>query len=139
MIELNYFAVLGAAFASMAIGMLWYGPVFGNTWKQLMGITDESMKSMSMTPMRAMLLGFASNLVMACVLSYSLAFANAFLGTSGLSAGLMAGFWSWLGFVAPVQLGSVLWEGKSWQLWFLNASYQLVALAVMGAILAAMG
>lgn len=32
--------------------------------------------------------------------------------------------------------GVVLWEGKSWKLWFLNNAYHLVVLTVMGVILA---
>lgn len=48
----------------------------------------------------------------------------------------MVGFWNWLGFVAPVTLGGVLWEGKPWKLWGLNNGYQLLSLLVMGVILA---
>ena len=40
----------------------------------------------------------------------------------------------WLGFIAPVTLGSVLWEMKSWKLWILNNAYYLVVLVVMGLI-----
>jgi hypothetical protein len=131
----NYWAVFAAAIASMALGMLWYGPVFGKKWQALMGFTEESMKSMSMTPMKAMALGLVGQLVMAYVLWHSLVFANAYFQASGASAGLMAGFWNWLGFIAPVTLGVVLWEGKSWTLWLLNGSYYLASLLLMGAIL----
>jgi len=31
---------------------------------------------------------------------------------SGVSGGLMSVFWNWLGFIATVTLGAVLWEGK---------------------------
>lgn len=47
----------------------------------------------------------------------------------------MAGFWNWLGFIAPVTLGVVLWEGKPWKLWVLHNAYYLLALLVMGVIL----
>jgi len=42
---------------------------------------------------------------------------------------------AWLGLVVPVSLGIVLWEGKSWKLWFINASSYLVTLLAMGIIL----
>jgi len=74
-------------------------------------------------------------LIMAYVLVHSLIFAQSYLQISGVSAGLMAGFWSWLGFVAPVTTGMVLWEGKSWKLWILTSGYYLVALLVMGLLL----
>jgi hypothetical protein len=54
---------------------------------------------------------------------------------SGVVAGLEAALWSWLGFVAPVSLGAVLWDGKPWKLWFINAGYFLATLLVMGLIL----
>jgi len=81
-------------------------------------------------------IAFIGSLVMAYVLAHSLAFGNAYLHTSGVSSGLMVGFWSWLGFVGPVTLGMVLWEGKPWALWFLLNSYQLLSLMIMGVILA---
>ena len=75
------------------------------------------------------------SLVMSFVLAHSLIFASSYTKTSGVSAGIMTGFWNWLGFIAPVSLGSVLWEGKSWKLYFLNNAYYLVSLIVMGVIL----
>ena len=135
MVLVNYWAVAAAALAGMALGMLWYGPVFGKKWQMLMGFTEESVKSMPMKPMTAMALGLVGQLVMAYVLWHSLAFANAYFQTSGVINGLMAGFWNWLGFIAPVTLGVVLWEGKSWALWTLNSGYYLASLLLMGVIL----
>ena len=79
---------------------------------------------------------FVGSPVMAYVLANSLVFASPYLKVEGVSAGVMAGFWSWLGFIAPVTLGSVLWERKSWKLWMLNNGYQLVNICVAGVILA---
>lgn len=136
MVPVNYWAVLVSAVASMIIGSLWYGPIFGRIWMRLSKITPEQIaqaKSRSMAGLYVM--AFVGSLVMAYVLDHSLIFAGSYFKTGGASAGLMAAFWSWLGFVAPVTLGSVLWEGKPWKLWFLNNAYYLVVLAVMGAIL----
>ncbi|MBI4132648.1 MAG: DUF1761 domain-containing protein [Candidatus Sungbacteria bacterium] len=135
-VPINYLAVLAAAIASFVLGFLWYGPLFGKQWKNLMGFTDESMKAMKMTPLSSMIGGFITSLVMSYVLAHALIFAARYLGTTGISAGLMAGFWNWLGFVATVTLGAVLWEGKSWKLWLLNNGYWLLSLLGMGVILA---
>lgn len=135
-VPINYLAVVAAAAANMVIGMLWYGPLSGKQWKSLMGFTDESMKSMTMTPAKAMVGGAIAALVMAFVLAHALVFAAAYLKTGGVKAGLEVGFWNWLGFAVPLTLGAVLWEGRSWRLWFLNAGYWLVALLAMGIILA---
>lgn len=133
---INYYAVGAAALANMVIGFLWYGPVFGNHWKKLMGLTDETMKSMPLTPIQAMLGGLVMSILMAIVLAHSVTFGSAYLKIAGLSAGLQAGFWNWLGFALTITAGSFLWEGRPLKLWVLNATYYLVSFLVMGTILA---
>lgn len=135
-VPINYIAVLGAAIASFALGALWYGPVFGGHWKKLMGFTDESLKAMPLTPMQAMAGGAILTLAMSYVLAHALVFASTYMNVSGIPAGLQVGFWNWLGFIVPVTAGVFLWEGKPWTLWAFNAGYYLVALLLMGAILA---
>ena len=134
-ISVNYLAVVLAAVANMALGFLWYGPLFGKSWQRMMGFTAESMKTMAMTPFAAMVGGFVGALVMAFVLAHVIVLGNAFYGTGGVSSALMGGFWSWFGFLVPVTAGSFLWEGKSAKLWVLNAGYWLVAILLMSAIL----
>ena len=136
-VPINYLAVVAAGVAAMTVGFLWYGPLFGKKWLALSGMTQtnvEAAEASSMT--KSYLLTFAGSLIMSYVLAHSLVFASAYLQTTGISAGLMAGFWSWLGFVAPVTLGNVLWERKPWGLWVFNNGHYLVALLVMGLILA---
>ena len=136
-VPINYWAVLAAAVASMVIGSLWYGPLFGKMWIALSGMSEAKMneaKSRGMTTVY--IVAFIGSLVMSYVLAHALVFAASYMRVSGIGAGLMVGFWNWLGFVAPVTLGMVLWEGKSWKLWILNNSYYLVTLLVMGVILA---
>ena len=128
----NYL-VLGAAIAtSFIFGFLWYGPVFGKEWAKLSGL---SMGSMKMKP-KTMVFMVIGTFLMALTLDHALIFGSAYLKVSGASAGLQAGFWNWLGFIAPVTMGVVLWEGKPWKLWMINAGFYLVNLLVMGVILA---
>jgi len=135
MVPINYGAVVVAALASMVLGYLWYGPLFGKVWMKLSGKTQESMSAKS--NMGGMyLLAFIGSLVMAFVLAHALVFASTYLHVMGTSAGLQAGFWNWLGFIAPVTLGMVLWDGKPWKLWILLNTYQLLSLLIMGLILA---
>jgi hypothetical protein len=140
-VPINYIAVIVAAVVNMILGFLWFGPLFGKKWMALMGITQQQMDEMktSSSAKNKMMMSygivFVGALVMAFVLAHSLIFAKAYLQVSGVSAGLMAGFWSWLGFIAPVTLGSVLWEKKPWMLWVLNNAYWLIGLLLMGLIL----
>ena len=41
---INYGAVVGAAVASMILGSLWYGPLFGKPWMAAMGFTKDAME-----------------------------------------------------------------------------------------------
>jgi hypothetical protein len=73
---------------------------------------------------------------MSYVLDHALIYASEYMKMSGISAGLMCGFFNWLGFIAPVTLGVVMYQKKSWMLWILDNAYWLLSLLVMGAILA---
>jgi len=122
------------AIISMAIGAFWYSPMlFGKLWMTLSGLSPQAMDEAKKKGMaKKYVLAFVGTLVMSRVLACVIGYANA----ATLGAGLYVGFWTWLGFIAPVTLGGVLWEGKSWKLWCLNNAHYLVVLLVSGAILA---
>jgi hypothetical protein len=135
-VSVNYLAVLVSGIASMIIGGLWYGPLFGKAWLRLSGISEEKINEVKQKGVtKSYLIMFIGSLVMAFVMAHSLEFASNYLLITGVPAGLSGGFWNWLGFVAPVTLGSVLWDGKPWKLWMINSGYYLVLLCVMGVIL----
>ena len=127
---MNWVAIVIAAIAQFIIGWIWYGPLFGKTWMSMMGMSQQSMSREGMG--KTMTLTFIGSLVTAAVLSMLVGW----MGAKTLGAGIAAGFWAWLGFVATVTLGGVLFAKMSWNLYILNNAYQLVSLAVMGAILA---
>ena len=132
---MNPVALVAAAIASVVIGFVWYGPLFGKKWANLAGMkmdkNDPKMKSKMMTSMGGMLL-------VSAITAYVLSVLIGMMPTKDLMSGVMAGFWSWLGFVMPVQIGVVLWEGKKTELFLLNTFHSLFSLEVMGAILAMM-
>ncbi|HXY70593.1 MAG TPA: DUF1761 domain-containing protein [Gemmatimonadales bacterium] len=128
-VHVNYLAVVIAAAASYALAFLWYGVVFGKLWMKLTGITD-----MKPAPVNVVLV-FVGSLVMAYVLYHSIVFGDAYVKMGGVSGGLMGGFFSWLGFVAPVTLATKLYEKKPWGLWLLDNGFWLLSLLVMGALL----
>jgi len=128
-VHVNYWAVLVAALANYVIATLWYAVIFGSLWKKLTGISD-----MKPAPMN-MIIVFFGSLVMSYVLLHSIVFGNEYLKTGGVSGGIMGGFFSWLGFIAPVSLTNVIYEKRPWKLWLLDNAFWLVSLMVMGAIL----
>ncbi|MEO8065697.1 MAG: DUF1761 domain-containing protein [Candidatus Doudnabacteria bacterium] len=137
-VPVNYWAILVCGIVSMVLGSVWYGPMFGKMFMQMVGMDKWSpgkKEEMKKEMMKSYTLTFIGSLVMAWVLTQAIIFAQSYMNTTWLNAGLMTGFISWLGFIATVSMGSVFWEGKSWKLWTLNNSYQLVQLLIFGAIL----
>jgi len=133
-IPINYLAVFAGAVSSMIIGYFWYGPLFGKLWMKEIGTKEPD--KMGEGAGKSYFIMFIGSLFMSSVMAYTLEFASTYTKTYGVTGGLMTAFWNWLGFVAPVTLGSVLWEKKSLKLWSINTFYYLVSLSVMGVILA---
>lgn len=131
----NPWAVVVAAIVSFLVGWLWYSPVlFGSMWMKASGITKAAMnkgkhKSMGLT----MFTGFVAQLVMAWVLAIVITAT----GQQGVVNGLILAFWVWLGFVATIGLGGVLWEGKSMTLFWINMIHWLVALLIQAVVIGA--
>lgn len=128
---LNWYAVGVAALIYMSIGMVWYGPLFGKYWMKLLGLTPESMRTMPLSPLQAIVGGSVAAVCMAAVLSY----ASLYFAAVTVVHALILAFWMWFGFVVPTQAGSYLWEGKPFMLLVLNASFYLVTLSIMSVIL----
>lgn len=131
-VSVNFLSVLVAAIASMIIGSLWYGPIFGKQWMNLIGLKKSDMKKMKMSPQLAMFLGLVGSLITAYFLSVFVGV----VGANTISSGASLGFWVWLGFMMPLNAGVFLWEGKSSKLFLLNTVYFLISTVVMSSIVA---
>ncbi|PIR74262.1 MAG: DUF1761 domain-containing protein [Candidatus Magasanikbacteria bacterium CG10_big_fil_rev_8_21_14_0_10_47_10] len=136
MIEVNYVAILVAAVASFVVGWIWYGPLFGKPWMKMMGMTEKDKEAGKKKMGQSMALGFAAQLVMAYVIAHFIGgWSQSAPEIPAMKIALQTAFWLWLGLVATIQLGAVLWENKSWNLYLLNAIHWLVALLVMASTL----
>ena len=85
---------------------------------------------------KMMVLGLGSTVLMAYVLVHAVEFASAYLGETGLTLGLMTGFWNWLGFMVPLFVSSYLYEQKPLKLVVIIGGYWLSAMLLMGVIIA---
>lgn len=132
MSPVNYYAVLACGVASMMLGMMWYGPIFGKVWIKLMGFTEKDMTAAQKKGMGpTYLMAFLSSCVTAFVLSGYLSYN----GLASINTAMIGVLFIWVGFYATTALSPVLWEGKSWKLYFIGISHQLVQLAMFAAIL----
>ena len=126
----NVWAVLVAALSTFLIGGLWYSPaLFGKAWMRENGFTEESMKGSNMTKI------FGLAFLLGIVAAINLAM---FMGPEDDPAmGAMWGFLAGFGWVATFVGTHYLFERRSLKLILINAGYSVVALTVMGVILAA--
>ncbi len=140
-ININYLAVTVAAVAAMGIRFFWYAPgMFRESWMKIIGMDAadqaavEQMKKESRShPTFMFITTFISAAVMARFIDW--------LGATSLGAGLVVGFWAWLGFAMPVTVSDLLFSGREqghmWQLFLIQSSHHFFALLVMGGILGA--
>ncbi len=135
-VPVNWLAIILVMVASVVIGFAWYGPLFGKVWMRESGIKMPEGEKPSMT--KPVVISLIGALLMGYVLTHSLVFGSAYLNMSGVGSGMMGAFWNWLGFIVPVMLSFVVWEGKSWKLFAIQAGYWLVLLLVSGAIITGM-
>lgn len=125
---INYLAVLLAALSSFIIGGLWYSVLFAKKWQKLAGVSNEQLK-------HGMAKIFIGSFILSLVMSINLA---AFIGDGGLAFGTFAGLAVGLGWVATAFGINYLFERKPLQLFFINASYSIVAFTLMGLIIGMM-
>ena len=133
MLSVNFLTILVATIVNMVLGFIWYGPLLGKQWMKASGRTKESMEKEKKDMPMVMGLMFVGALVMAYILALFIKYA----GATTFEIGAKVGFLAWLGFVATTMLADVLYEKKNKQLAAINLGFNLVALIVAGAILAA--
>jgi hypothetical protein len=125
----NWLAVLVAALSGFVIGALWYGPLFGKAWMRLTGMTKEKGAQASM----AVTFGGAYVLNVIAALGIATVSVDHTGVMFALHVGLLGAFF----FVAPALGVIYLFEQQPFRLWLVNAGYQLVNFAAMGAIIGA--
>jgi hypothetical protein len=128
--QLNYLPILVSGLSTFLIGGLWYSPaVFGKAWMRENGFTEENMKGGNMIKI------FGISILLAIISAINLAM---FMGPENNPAmGALWGFLAGAGWVATFVGMHYLFERKSFTLFLINAGFSIVALTVMGVILAA--
>jgi hypothetical protein len=155
----NFYAVLVAALATLAVGFVWYNPkVFGTIWMNESGMTEEKAKQGNMLKIFGLTIFYSlmlSFMVPALVIHQMGALGMvggpalvesakpsyaAFLADYGdafrtFKHGALHGFMSGLFIALPITAINGLFEQKSWKYILINAGYWMVSLMIMGAII----
>ncbi len=126
--SVNWLAVLVGTVLSMALGALWYGPLFGNYWLKLIGKKEEELDANPVMYLKTALAAFIGMLALNLVVVS--------FGATDLLSGLIAGGFIFLGLGATTTFVYTNFEGPSEKVWFLYIMYHLVVYLIMGAVFA---
>jgi hypothetical protein len=148
----NWLGFALAIVANIILGFIWYAPWFptGKVWLRHQGLDPSNMPKMKGA---AMAMSMVLMLVGAVLMMFVFAHTNgvyldAFRNTAtggragyhlSVMDGVMGGFFTWLGFIVPLNLNAVAFERKPWGLFFVNAGYYLVTLVLAGILIATVG
>lgn len=131
--EINYLMILGAGVVSMIVGSIWYGPIFGKKWLDVIGATAldlEKRKEMQKAAMPLYAVQFVLSLLQFYILS------NIIVWGGWNVQSIAVSFFIWLGFVMPTIAGSAMWNNDSskvkWARFLIQAGYQLVMFLIFG-------
>jgi hypothetical protein len=133
--EINLWAVLVSAIASMVIGSIWFGPLFGKKFIHEMGMdqwSPERQAKEKANMWKSYVLQFVASLVMFYVLARFISQAGDLTVGNGICTALLV----WIGFLVPTKIGDTIWGGK-WTIFWMVIGNALVTSVAVGAILGA--
>src|SRR6266404_687463 len=110
-VSVNFWAVLVSAVASMVIGSIWFGPLFGKVYMNAMGM-DKMSPEQQAAMKKSMMLTYLWQFLASLVMFYVFAWLMGALGANSIMNGFQVAFWVWLGFIVPLKFGDALWGGK---------------------------
>ncbi|WP_196849845.1 DUF1761 domain-containing protein [Flavobacterium sp. CG_9.10] len=157
--EMNFIALLVAAFSTLVVGFIWYNPkVFGTIWMKESGMTEEKMKGGNM------LMIFGASFLYAFLISVILQYLTihqtgalgmvggdasiakpsyvAFMADYGMAFrtfkhGVLHGFMAGLFLALPIIGTNALFERKSFKYTLVNGGFWIVCFMIMGGIICA--
>lgn len=132
---INIYAVLACSVLAMALGSVWYGPLFGKAWLKIVGAGPADLaarKKMMQGVWKLYLTQFLLTLFQVYVLAYYI------VGWKDAS-GIENSLWIWAAFIMPTVAGSAMWNNDSakvsWARFLIQGGYQLILFASFGLIL----
>lgn len=130
--KVNHLAVLVSGLLYWILGAVWYG-LFSDRFVALMRWTPEDLARLQAQGSgRELALAFGASVLAAYVLAHFVRH----VGARNFLDGALTGFWAFVGFVLTTNLSTVIFEGRPSGLYLINMGYNLVALVLMGALLA---
>lgn len=157
--EVNFLALITAAFTTLSVGFVWYHPkVFGTVWMKEAGMTEDKMKGANMILIfgMAVFYAFLMSLILQSITihqwgalgmvggdattakpSYAAFMADYGTAFRTFKHGMLHGFMAGLFLALPIIGTNALFERKSWKYTLINGGFWIVCLTVMGGIICA--
>ena len=127
---INWLAVIVCVVVSMVNGFIWYHPkLFFPAWWAGIGKSGEAGNPNPMIYVFTIIAVLVQAVFVSLILNT--------MGTTTATAGALAGFMLWLGFVAPTNLVNKLFAGHGLKVWAIEAGNHLLNFLLFGAILGA--
>lgn len=130
--QINYLAILVCGVLAMVVGYLWYGPLFGKKWMEVVKASPADLakrQEMQKSAGPLYFIQFVLTLFQVWVL------ATYFNDNQALTNSL----WIWAAFIVPVIAGTAMWNNDSakisWTRFLIQSGYQLVIFVIFGLIL----
>ena len=131
-ITINLTAAIVAAVASFVLGGIWYGPGFGKRWQALVGLSDEDIAN-SGHPAKIFAAAFVLTFIQALMLSAVIP------ADPDVEVGLVYALVIGISFVATAFGVNYLFSRSPRALFAIDAGYNVLQFALMGAVIGAFG
>ena len=131
-LKINHLAVLLCVVVLFALGFLWYGPLFGEKWMAMVGLTREGIEA---NPPGAGL--WLTNFVSAIVPIYVLAWLCTKTNADTAMKGAMLGLIIAAAFTLLQTMNTNMFADRPYGLAWITGGYSVVAFTLSGLILGA--
>lgn len=137
--DINWLALIVAAVVPLAIGSIYYGPLFGKVWQKEVGITDDELKAGNYAKI------FGLSLVFAFFIAITLWMQVMMGGAPGeehganpyltFKHGALHGSMIGILLILPIIGTIALYERKSLRYVLITVGYWTISMAIMGGII----
>jgi hypothetical protein len=129
--ELNWLAVLVAAFVAFLSGALWYSkPLLGSQWQKAVGLSDKKIKEGSMTKVMTI------SLLTVVVSAVAMGLLIKVLVLTSFYQGALFGIMVAIGILGANKLMQTKFEQRPLIYWAISLGADIVAFSLIGGILA---
>ncbi|MEM7375058.1 MAG: DUF1761 domain-containing protein [Bacteroidota bacterium] len=130
-LNINHLAVVAAIVSTFVLGFLWYGPLFGDSWMSMVGLTQADVEAGGSAGT------WITNVISSAAGMYGLAWLFAKLNVSSIAQGVMIAAIIGIAFVLLPRMTNDLFASNPYGLSWITGGFEVVKLVIGGIILSA--